>query len=199
MSEPEKYTLDRVLEVVRGHAEALGNAGKALRATDGNDSEVLVLMGARALQATRDVWEIESVSTPGLDADANEAWRGFRGPLYALPVFALAVEAAHKNPRAALPSVPHGDLPAGSRSDWCHYEARRISKDILEWVREHEKDAEPATATKENGTGTETKSPPEEPQEAEKRAHEADRLNNYSPGSARCPGHRLEAVQRHES
>ena len=37
MSEPEKYTLDRVLEIVRGHAEALGRAAEALKAVDGDE------------------------------------------------------------------------------------------------------------------------------------------------------------------
>ena len=36
MSEPEKYTLPRVREIVRTHAEALGAAGKALKVTEGN-------------------------------------------------------------------------------------------------------------------------------------------------------------------
>ena len=51
MSEPEKYTLPRVLEIVRGHAEALDAAGKALEATEGEDPELLTMVAERAQRA----------------------------------------------------------------------------------------------------------------------------------------------------
>ena len=45
MTEPEKYTLPRVLEIVRGHAQALEVAGKALEASEGNDVEINAMLG----------------------------------------------------------------------------------------------------------------------------------------------------------
>ncbi len=62
MSDPEKYTLTQVLEIVRGHAEALGNADHALYAVSGNDPEVLALVGQRAHAAAEDLWKIEALS-----------------------------------------------------------------------------------------------------------------------------------------
>ncbi len=48
MSEPEEqYTLPRVLEIVRGHAKALEKGADALHGVDGNDLEVLGMLGER--------------------------------------------------------------------------------------------------------------------------------------------------------
>ena len=47
MSESEKYTLPRVLEIVRGHAKALEKGADALHGVDGNDLEVLGMLGER--------------------------------------------------------------------------------------------------------------------------------------------------------
>ena len=137
MSEPEKYTLTQVLEIVRTHAGALGNAGEALGATDGTDPEVLSLVGERALKASEALWAIENVASsrePALKA----AWdmrseRDVYRALRTLPLLVLAIEAVATNPQ--------GMLPAGARWVWCEYEARQIGKDLMAWVTAHEKSA----------------------------------------------------------
>ena len=138
------------------------------------------MVGERALKASEALWPIEGAGeSGGIDEAAYEAWhqRDERGELsalwqtlYSLPLLVLAVEAAATDPHAT-PSPTTAE-----RYFWCYYEAERIAEVLSEWVTAHEKDAEPATTTKKNGSAADPVSQPEEPQEAEKRAHEADRL-----------------------
>ena len=164
MTEPEKYTLPRVLEIVRGHAQALEVAGKALEASEGNDVEINAMLGRRAQAAEEELWSFES-GPASLDEAAEAAWHGDRpSPLWftlnAIPLLTMAVEAS--------------DIPR-DRFYWLHFEAERISEVWMDWVTEHDKDATPATTTKGNGGGTSPVSQPEGPQE-EERTEEADRL-----------------------
>ena len=102
MSEPEQYNLDRVLGIVSDHAEALGRAGEALRATEGKDPEVLVMVGERALKAAEALWALNDavglLEPPWYSAggwDIGDA-------LDALPVLALAVEGAGRDPHGTI-------------------------------------------------------------------------------------------------
>ena len=61
MSEPEKYTLPLVLNIMRGHANAIGNAAEALRGTCGTDPEILAMVGERALKAGEFIRAVENV------------------------------------------------------------------------------------------------------------------------------------------
>lgn len=73
MSEPEKlYTLPEVLEIVKEHAGALFGAGAALEATEGEDPEMLAMVGERAERAQKQFWEFESENV--LDEAAHAAW-----------------------------------------------------------------------------------------------------------------------------
>ena len=77
MSENEKYTLPRVLEIVRTHAQALAHAGEALGANRETDPyQSLHEVGARALKAADELHAIENVK--GVQAvkakDAAGAW-----------------------------------------------------------------------------------------------------------------------------
>ena len=165
MTEPEKYTLDRVLEIVQYHAAKLGTAGQALEVTEGKDPEVLAMLGERALKAAKAFWYMQGENV--LDEDADAAWDLLsedHGALWALPVLALAVEAATTNPQDAMPPEPDGSCPAGQRFTWCHYEAKRIAKDLMGWVMAHEKDVD---QPKEIGAGGHPISHiPHKPQEA---------------------------------
>ena len=167
MTETEKYTLPQVLEIVRGHAQALEGAGAALKATEGKDPEMLTMVGERAQRAKEELWKFES---DGVLDDATEAaWTAKRGEnevgyamwqtLYALPLLVMAVEACAANPT--------GVLPSGDRFFWLHYEAERIAGVLTAWVAAHEKGAESASTTEETTDGTVPSSQPEEPQEPE--------------------------------
>ena len=132
MSEPEQYTLPRVLEIVRSHAEALGNASEALEATEGKDAVVLAMVGERALKAADALFEIENVRGVQDHAALPEFGDSVQVQLAmcTLPPLVLAVEAAGTN--------PHGQCSVNPRWKWCQDEAKRISRDLMEWVTKHE-------------------------------------------------------------
>ena len=169
MSEPEKlYTLPEVLEIVKEHAGALFGAGAALEATEGEDPEMLAMVGERAERAQKQFWEFESENV--LDEAAHAAWHerdenGEVSPLwhtlYALPLLPMGVEATAANPAGAIPG-------SAARFFWLHYHTERIAGVLMDWVDAHRKDLEPATATEENGVGAQPVSEPEEPQEPTK-------------------------------
>jgi len=150
MSQPQKYTLPRVLKIVRGHVGALNAVGMALESSEGADAQILAMVGERALIAAREPWDLEQ-QTP-LDEDARAAWEEkdrSGGPsqlwysLWALPTLAMAVEFAAINPNGAMPPVPDGTMPVGRRWTWCEVEAQRIAEVLMEWVTAHEKDVTP--------------------------------------------------------
>ena len=150
MKAPKKYTLPRVLEIVRGHAEALGNAARELEAIDGQDPDVLALVGDRALWAAEELWEIDGCAPPGHDANLLAAWHTtgrvsrLSRSLFTIPVLVLAVEAAATDPQA--------ELPAGRRWLWCQFQADEIAEDLMKWVKAHEKDAaQPKDGTPDQG------------------------------------------------
>jgi len=180
MSEPEKYTLDRVLETVRGHAEALGKAAEALKGVEGNDAEVLAMVGERAHRAAEYLWEIEGRACPDDHVDLAAAWineaEGSRLwlALFTLPTLAMAVEGAATDPQ--------GILANGIRWLWCHDESERISRDLMAWVTAHEKDAEPATTPVEGPTEVTSKA---------KRPLDAVDIRLQGPGGLPSPGHPL--------
>ena len=143
-----------------------------LDATEGNDPEVLAMVGERARVAAEDLWEINNIvgcSRPLEErpqALEDAWWADRRGTpelhhaTYTLPTLALAAEAAATDPHGALTG-------AGQRWIWCRHQAGQISDDLMTWVREHEKDVVTVSTPEENGTGAHTvSSQPEEPQEA---------------------------------
>ncbi|MCH8254649.1 MAG: hypothetical protein IID06_04810, partial [Gemmatimonadetes bacterium] len=113
---------------VRGHAEALDAAGKALEHTEGNDLEVLALVGKRALAASESLWAIENIGPKGWDMRGDGA--ELYSTLWTLPLLVMAVEATATDPKALL--------PAGERWVWCEYQAERIAGVLMEWVEAHE-------------------------------------------------------------
>ena len=145
----EKYTLPRVLEIVRGHAKALEEASTSLYQNDCKDPKLLRSIGTLAYDAAEELWEIDGCAPPGHDADLYAAWHTFGRvrctvdllyrPMFTLPVLVLAVEAATKDPQ--------GQMPAGKRWDYCRYQADHVVEDLMEWVTAHEADATPATTT----------------------------------------------------
>ncbi len=169
MTAPAKYTLPQVIEILRGHAKALGKAAEALEGVEGDDPEVLARVGEQARVAAEELWKIDDAvdcSRPLEERpkDVEEAWwadrRGteeLHHATYTLTLLALATEAAA--------TEPHGTLTgAGERWSWCHHQADQISRDLMAWVTEHEKDERPT----ENGSGSDTVPQPEEPQEPAK-------------------------------
>ena len=162
----EKYTLPRVLEIVRGHAEALEEASTALYFNDCKEPKLLRTLGILAYDAAEELWEIDGRAPPGHDADLFAAWHTFgrmrctvdllSRPMFTLPALVLAVEAATKD--------PHGQLPAGKRWDYCRYQADDVAEDLMAWVKAHEKDA---GKPKENGGSAQPISPAEEPKATE--------------------------------
>lgn len=125
MSESKKYTLPRVLEIVRGHAVALFAAAEGL--DDGKDPDILALVGERALKASVDLWAIENIvgTNRGKIAEWNDSTRIYRS-LFTLPTLALAgeVPAPIRTPHCPLTNRGHGadsrrsGLPRTSWSGW---------------------------------------------------------------------------------
>ena len=155
MSEPEKvYTLPEVVGIVRGHAEALGAAGKALEATEGKDPEVLAMVGERALKASEDLWAIDSF------VGFNQPVDGYNQGLFDVWYSGGSDGGAVGRARNVLPllvlAVEGADTFTGGRDvailepwRWCQQHTETIAEDLMKWVMEHEKDAEPATTVKE--------------------------------------------------
>ena len=155
MSEPEKlYTLPEAVKAVRDHAEALGHAAEALRVTEGNDPTILALLGERTGEAEAELWAIENTALA--DEGLSQAWDQ-HSALWSVPIVSLAIQAL----------VMGHDTERGTGWMYCQYHAEQIAKNLMAWVTEHEKDAEPATDTKENGTGARSVSQPEERDPAE--------------------------------
>ncbi len=115
MSESKKYTLPRVLEIVRGHAVALFAAAEGLDDVDGKDPDILALVGERALKASVDLWAIENIvgTNRGKIAEWNDSTRIYRS-LFTLPTLALAVEAAGTD--------PHTVLSVDEPWSWCRFQ-----------------------------------------------------------------------------
>ncbi len=138
MSEPEKYTLPRVLEIVSGHAAALRAAAEGLDATGGPEPNMLAFVGDCAARASEDLWDIDSGDR---DASVCAVWsKGDRGSrlydcLFAIPALILAVRAATAEPDALI--------RAGKPWAFCQYQAEQISRDMMAWVTAHEKKAPP--------------------------------------------------------
>ncbi len=133
MSEPEKYTLPRVLEIVSGHAAALRAAAEGLQATEGKNPNMLAFVGDCAARASEDLWDIDSGDR---DASVCAVWsQGDEGCrqydcLFTLPALILAVRAA-----TAEPDAP---IRAGKPWAFCQYQAEQISRDLMAWVTAHE-------------------------------------------------------------
>ena len=155
MSEPEKlYTLAEAVKAVRDHAEALGHAAEALRVTEGNDPTILALLGERTGEAEAELWAIENTALA--DEGLSQAWDQ-HSALWSVPIVSLAIQAL----------VMGHDTERGTGWMYCQYHAEQIAKNLMAWVTEHEKDAEPATATEENGVGAQPVSKPQEPTKPE--------------------------------
>ena len=127
----------------------MGRAAEALKAVDGDDAEVLARVGERARRNAGHLWESEGRACPDDHVDLAAAWiddaKGSRLwlALFTLPTLVLAVEGAATDPQ--------GILANGTRWLWCHDEAERSSRDLMEWVKAHGK--APATPTKGTGGG----------------------------------------------
>ena len=118
------------------------------------------MVGERAHRAVGYLWEIEGRACPDDHVDLAAAWiddaKGSRLwlALFTLPTLVLAVEGAATDPQ--------GILANGTRWLWCHDEAERISRDLMAWVKAHEKAPTAGTVS--------------QPEEPETRAELADRL-----------------------
>ena len=151
MSEPTKYTLPRVLEIVQYHAARLGTAGQALNVTEGKDPEVLAMVGERALKASEDLWSIDAVGfnqpVGGRCEDLFDAWysgdeRGVGSARNELALLVLAVEGVN--------DFTDGEEVASLEPwRWCQQYAETIAEDLMKWVMEHEKDATQAEKVRE--------------------------------------------------
>ena len=128
MSEPEKYTLDRVLEIVQYHAAKLGTAGQSLKVTEGKDPEVLAMLGERALKASEALWAIDTSVGFGPSGECEglfEAWYGddsYGGApgraRNVLPLISLATRGCHTTPpRIALHSRAVAVVPGTDGAD----------------------------------------------------------------------------------
>ena len=149
MSEPEKYTLPRVLEIVKRHAVALKAAAEGLQATEGKDPDMLAFVGECALKASEALWDID-----GWLSGRWAIWSEGRvyDCLFAVPALVLAVRAATTEPDAPM--------RAGKPWAFCQYQAETLAEDLMAWVTAHEKDAGIPSGNFPEG--------PEEPQEPTK-------------------------------
>ena len=155
MSEPEKYTLPRVRDIVLSHAAKIGMASEALGATEGKDPEVLAMLSERALKAADALFGIENVrGVQGHDAVTEfgdeDLWHAIDG----LPTLVMAMDAACAD--------PHAMCSVCERWWWCQVEASRISSGLIDWAVALEKDV---GKPKENGVGAQPVSQPDVPKE----------------------------------
>ena len=99
-----------------------------------------------ALKAAEDLFAIENVR--GVQGHARMPEFGdsvqVQLSMCTLPPLVLAVEAAATD--------PHGQCSMAECWKWCHDEAKRIARDLREWVQDHETDVAPATTAEENGS-----------------------------------------------
>lgn len=141
-----RYTLPRVLGIVRSHAKALSGIAQSLH--DVGDyrpghnvidvealNSLLTIAGKRVLAAAADLLEIDGRAVQ--HGTFDDVWKAtaegegkMRLAIDTLPTLVLAAEAAMRDPL--------GDLPAGTRWYWVYSEAERISRDLMEWVEAHE-------------------------------------------------------------
>ena len=145
------FTLPRVVEMVRGHAEALRGIAQSLHDvgdhftfTDPDVTDVgalralLAVTRERADAAATELLEIDGRAGQDGSLDLDAVWtsidvdEGLRLCLDTLPPLVLAAEAALVDPDSVLAS--------GSRWYWVHSEAERISRDLHAWVKAQEKE-----------------------------------------------------------
>ena len=138
MSESEKYTLPRALEIVGDHAGKLRAAGAIVEVSEGKDAIALSLLGGQALKTSDALWAIDTAV--GFTAaerceDLFDAWYSDSGGAVGharnvLPLVVLAVEAASRYPEGMLSGI--------ERWRWCQKEADEIAEALMKWVVAHE-------------------------------------------------------------